>query len=142
MRDANLQILSAFYNALSGVISPPVYKGYVSARISTSAYVVLSSVNVSDASTMHSNDTENSVRVSIYTKDTLANSSLERDVIADAILRIILSNPQASLTTTDFQVCGLKLTGDDSPDVFENGSSIFANRFLTFRVLVAHPVDA
>lgn len=140
MRDSNLPLRKAIYELLSPVAGVPVYYKYIPARVDASAYILISSISTTNASTINSHDTETSIQVGIYTKDSNANSGLQADSLADIVFQTLLPRPASTIVIPGFQNCGFALSNDNSPDAFELPDGIAINRILTFRVLIAHPM--
>jgi hypothetical protein len=141
MRDSNLALRKAVYELLAPIVGVPVYYKYIPARIDTNAYILISNISNSNASTMHSHDTESAIQIGIYTKDSNAISGLQADSLADTVLQTLIPRPASTIVLAGFQNCGFSLNGDDSPDALQLPDGIAINRFLRFRVLIAHPIS-
>ena len=139
MRDVNSVLKQKLYQILSGVLDYPVYQKYIPASVDESAYVLITTINNNDTSTMQSNDTDTTVQIGIYTKDSQANAGAACDTIAQTIYETIYPTPDASIDLSpNFQNCGLKLVNDFSPEAMLTGSFVFINRFLIFRLNIFH----
>lgn len=146
MKNVTGAIRKKYYELLNGNLivdgNPvPVYWKYIPSVISAPYYVLITTVSNRDRSTMQSSNTDTSVRLGIYTRDTTANPGSAADTIADQIFAIIYPTPQSTIDLSpDFQVSVLKQEGDDSPDAFQTDDAIFINRFITFGHIVLHSV--
>ena len=137
MRSSNRQIKSAF-NALLSDIGYPVYSNFVPAHVDPAAYILLSGIADTDASSMGTNDTDVSISVGIYTKENIANSGDLCDLMAEGVYQRILPNPQAVIDLSpDFQNTVLKKVSDQST-VLQLNSFVAINRTIIFRLQILH----
>jgi len=124
---------------LSPVVGAPVYTKYIPATITSSAYVLISTINNNDRSTMHSSDTNTAVQIGIYTRDSQANPGAQTEAIAQIIYNTIYPNSQSIIDLSpDFQNVTLRLANDIEPDAILTGTDVFINRFLIFRLHINH----
>jgi len=139
MKDVNTKLKSKLFEILSGVLDVPVYQKYLPANIDASAYVLITTVNNNDTSTMQSADTDTTVQIGIYTKDSQANSGETCDSIASTIYSTIYPSPSSTIDLSpDFQNCGLRLVSDVSPEAILTPTFALINRFISFRLDVFH----
>lgn len=137
MKDCNAAIQQKLYDLLSPAVGVPVSKGY--SVTDDDAYVLISTINSNDRSTMHSSDTDTVVQLSIYTKDSQANPGDLVNTIAAAIYATIYPNPQSTIDLSpDFQNCVLRLVNDTGEQPILTGTNVFINRFISFRLIILH----
>lgn len=139
MRDCNTILKTKLYELLSPVVGVPVYSKYIPASVIENEYVLITTINSNDASTMHSADTDTTVQISIYTRDSQANPGATADSIAAIIYATLYPTPQSRIDLEpDFHNSVLTLVNDISPDAILTGTEVFINRFLTFRLRILH----
>jgi hypothetical protein len=145
MKDVIGALRKKYYQLLNGSITVnsdavPVYYKYVPNTINKPYYIVLSVISNVDKSTKQTRRTDTSMRVSIFTKDTIANSGSYADQIAEQVKAIITPNPVNNTIDLepDFQCILIRPEGDVSPDAMQTKDAIFINRFLTFSHEILH----
>jgi hypothetical protein len=140
MRSSNLAIRKAVYDILAPIAGVPVYYKYIPARVETNAYILITTINANNASTINSHDTENTIQVGIYTKDSNAISGLQADSLADIIINNLVPRPASTIIIDGFQNCGISMVSENSPGAIQLPDGIAINHFITFRILLGHPM--
>ena len=139
MKDVNTILQETIYNLLTPVVSVPVYYKYLPAKVPGNAYVLVSTITNIDASTQHTNDTDTTVQIGIYSRDNRGNQGQQVNDIAASIYSVIYPDNQTKLDLQpDFQNTSIALVNDVVPDAIETGNFIYINRFLTFRFNIFH----
>lgn len=139
MKDVNAAIQTKLFLLLNPVLDVPVYKQYIVARARADCYVLISTINNNDTSTMQSADTDTLVTIGIYTKDSQANPGALVNSIAATIYQTIYPTPNSFIDLWPyFQQCGIRLVNDICPEPIITPDAVYINRFLTFRLNVFH----
>lgn len=144
MRDVSGAIRKKYFELLNGVITydsiaVPVYNKYLPNTITAPYYIVIDTISSVNIATKTSHITDTSVQLSIFTKDTTANSGKAVDYIADQIYQIIWPYPNAKISLEpDFQVVFQTLANDNSQTALQTNTAIYLNRFITFSHKIYH----
>ncbi len=139
MSDVNSVLRKKLYELLSPVVGVPVYYKYIPAGNDTAAYVLISTITGIDASTMITFDTDVTIQLGIYTRDSQANSGAKADAIAQIIYNTLLPvQPSVIDLSPNFQNYALKRVNDVSPDAILTNNFAFINRFITLRAGIFH----
>lgn len=139
MKDVNSTLRKKLFEMLSAISGTPVYYKYLPSTVSSNAYILITTLTNSDSSTMHSADTDTTIQIGIYTKDSSAESGVTADTIAAGVYELIYPYPGSRIDLgSEFQNCSLRLINDVSPDAIQTKESIFINRFITFRLKIFH----
>ncbi len=140
MKDVNSALREKLYTLLNGNISASIYQNYLPASVNPSAYVIITTINNSDRSTLVSAHTTTVFQLNIYTKDTSANPGTMANTIAEEIYAIIYPLPNSVIDLSpDFQNAQLTLANDISPDAMQTSNAVYINRFISFRAYIYHP---
>jgi hypothetical protein len=73
VKDVNSILQQKIFALLRPAISYPLYYKYLPAFVKENAYVTISIITNTDASTMQSSDTDTSVLIGIYSRESQAN---------------------------------------------------------------------
>lgn len=144
MKDVNKALRKKYYELLNGSLNiendpVPVYYKYLPNNIDKPYYVIIRTVSNTEISTKQLSNTDTSIQLGIYTKDTVANPGSYADDIAGQIYTIIYPTPQSTIDLEpDFQVAVTKLDNDISPDAIQSNNAVFVNRFITFAHKILH----
>ena len=139
MKDINTALTTKLYNLLQPVVGVPVYSKYIPANLDVAAYLLLTTITSLDSSTMTTFDSEVSVQIGIYTKDTQANSGAKCNAVAQLVYDTLLPTVSATIDLEpDFDNYSLTRVNDVSPDVIVTPAFVFINRVITFRLGVFH----
>lgn len=109
-----------------------VYSGQVPAS-EQGAYILLSDVDVTDESTMSTQDISVNIQIGIYGKQNLAPNSDEVDDIATDVLNELYPTPDAIVDVDGHQCTGMTLVSSTEQTLNLNSSQI-SNRFITFNL--------
>lgn len=148
MRDVSGPIRKKYFELLNGVLlidgNPvPVYNKYLPSTVITPWHVVIDTISNVNIPTKTSAISDTSVQLSIFTKDTTANSGKAVDSIADQIYLLIYPTPNSKISLEpDFQVVFQTPSGDNSFGALQTNTSIFLNRFITFSHKIYHRPQA
>jgi hypothetical protein len=82
MKDVTTILQKKLYDILKPVLSCPVYYKYLPATIEPNEYVLINTITNIDAGTIHSSDTDTTIIIGIYTKDSQANPGKTANDIA------------------------------------------------------------
>lgn len=139
MKDANAILRQRLFELLSLIPDTPVYSKYLPSAIDSNAYILITTINSNDSSNMYSANTDTTVQIGIYTKDTLAAGGVMADTIAAGVYENIYPYPGSRIDLSpDFQNCSLRLVNDISPDAIQTQTNILINRFITFRLNISN----
>jgi hypothetical protein len=139
MKDVNTILKQKIHDLLRPAIPYPLYYKYLPSFVKSNAYVTISTITNIDASTMQTSDTDTTVQISIYSKESQANPGQLVNDIAAAVYAVLYSSPQAKIDLMpDFQNCSVSLVNDIVPDAIATNTEILINRFLTFRFNIYH----
>jgi hypothetical protein len=139
VKDVNSTLQQKIFELLRPAISYPLYYKYLPAFVKENAYVTISIITNTDASTMQSSDTDTSVLIGIYSRESQANPGQIVNDIAAAVYAVLYPSPQTKIDLMpDFQNCSVSLVNDIVPDAIAGNNFIFINRFLTFRFNIYH----
>jgi len=139
VKEVNSILQQKIFNLLRPVISYPLYYKYLPAFEKANAYVTINTITNIDASTMQSSDTDTTIQIGIYSRETQANPGQLVNDIAAAVYAVLYPSPIAAIDLMpDFQVCSVSLVNDVVPDAIASNTEIFINRFLTFRFNIYH----
>lgn len=139
MKDVNTILQQKIFELLQPVTGCPVYYKYLPSVIETNAYMLITTITNVDASTMQTSNTDTTVQISIYTRDSQANPGKLANDIAAVVYAALYPNRQQTIgLEPDFQNCSVALVNDTSPDAISTGNYVFINRFLTFRFNIYH----
>jgi hypothetical protein len=139
MKDVTTILQKKLYDILKPVLSCPVYYKYLPATIEPNEYVLINTITNIDAGTIHSSDTDTTIIIGIYTKDSQANPGKTANDIAALVYSNLYPNQQFRPDLEpDFQVCSVALVNDVVPDPLMTRNYIFINRFITFRYNIYH----
>jgi len=135
MKSAN-QALKTAVRALLAPLGYDIYANYVPASASNT-YILLSDVASTDASTMHSADTDTTLQIGIFSKANIANSGAEIDQIAADTYAAIYPNSGAVIEVDGFQNTRIEMV-NDTTQTLGLSSFMMINRFITFRFNLFH----
>jgi hypothetical protein len=139
MKDVNTILKQKIFDLLRPVISYPLYYKYLPAFVKENAYVTINIITNTDASTMQTSDTDTTILVGIYSRETQANPGQMVNDIAAAVYAVLYPDPQFKLDLSPgFQNCSVSLVNDIIPDAIATNTEILINRFLTFRFNIFH----
>lgn len=139
MKDVNTILPRKIYELLQPVVSCKVYYKYVPANETGNAYVSINTITNTDVSTQQTSDTDTTVMIGIYSRESQANPGKLVDDIAAAVYAAIYPNRQQTLDLSpDFQNCSVALVNDVVMDATMTNTNILINRFLTFRFNIFH----
>jgi hypothetical protein len=139
MKDINTILQKKLYDILKPVLSCPIYYKYLPATIEPNEYVLINTITNIDASTQQSSDTDTTIIIGIYTKDSQANPGKIANDIAALVYQNLYPNRQFKPDLSPgFQVCSVQLVNDIVPDPLMTRNFIFINRFITFRYNILH----
>jgi hypothetical protein len=127
------------FDLLRPVISYPLYYKYLPAFVKENAYVTISGITNTDASSMNTSDTDTTIVISIFSRETQANPGQIVNDIGAAVYLVIYPDRQATIDLSPgFQNCSISLVNDVTPDAIGTNTDILINRFLTFRFNIFH----
>ena len=139
MKDINPILQQKIYDLISPVVNCPVYYKYLPAHIGGDVYVLITTITNVDVSTMQTSDTDTTVQIGIYSRDSQANPGKLVNDVAAAVYAVLYPDRQTVLDLSpDFQNCSVQLINDTVPDALQNNNYIFINRFITFRYNIYH----
>jgi len=134
MKDVNKILRTKIYELLAPVAGCPVYYKYVPNTDTSDVYMVISTVNNSNVSTMQTSDTDTVIQVSIFSRETISNAGNVADDKAEIVYNTLYPNTTFTLDLSpNFQNTSVRMTNDISPDALSTGNYIFINRFIQFR---------
>lgn len=108
MKDVNTILPRKIYELLQPVVSCKVYYKYVPANETGNAYVSINTITNTDVSTQQTSDTDTTVMIGIYSRESQANPGKLVDDIAAAVYAAIYPNRQQTLDLSpDFQNCSV-----------------------------------
>lgn len=132
MIDTNYELRKAYYSVITG-LGYPCYYQYAPETETSSAYVILASINNTDTSTKSSIDTSTTIQVKIYTKGVKGNSGSDADTMANAILGAIKPTPSGVISITGSQVLDTTIVSDLVQDYADERGYMYVDRFITIR---------
>lgn len=139
MKDVNTVLKRKLYELLQPVVGVPCFSKYMPSSVTENEYVLITTINSNDTSTMHSADTDTTVQISIYTRDSQANPGEASSTIAGIVYDTIYPTPQSKIDLEpDFHNSVLTLVSDNEPDAILTNNEVFINRFLIFRLRILH----
>jgi len=139
VKDVNSILQQKIFNLLRPVISYPLYYKYLPAYDKSNVYVTINTITNIDASTMQSSDTDTTIQIGIYSRETQANPGQLVNDIAAAVYAVLYPDKQTTIDLSPgFQNCSVVLVNDVVPDAIATNTEILINRFLTFRFNIFH----
>jgi hypothetical protein len=139
MKNVNDILQQEIYDLILAAITPvPVYYPYLPAYRTDNVYVTINAIANVDASTQSTSDTDTTIQISIYSRDSQANSGSSLGTIAAAIYGAIYPDRQTKLSLTGFQNCSIQLVNDITTDALMTNNFVYLNRFITFRFNIFH----
>lgn len=142
MKNVNDLLSEKYWQLLSVEVTPvPVFRDYVPFDLGGSAYLLISAISNTNLSTMQTHDTTTSIQVGIYTRSTTDNNTTQANELATKVYETILPETINQLTVNGVQVLTTELANDTSPDVFDTGTELFINRFITFNHKINHSLN-
>jgi len=138
MIDVNTPLRKAYKTALTGIsynsVAIPVYHSYLPDNLSPDNYIIFGNVVNNNASTLNSQDTSSSMRVTIYTTGNRNNSGDAADYIAGKVLERIYASPAFNIAIDGpFQITGTTLESDTTQDYGLSANKIYIDRILIFK---------
>lgn len=132
MYNAAAAIKTKYFTSIKAVLPlVAVFKNYVPAQMETDNYVLISSVQQQDATTIAKNDVKAFVTIGIYTRAVPENDGLNVDTIADAIFSLY-PTPRSYPQITGYQVCSVQLESDAELTITMDAGNIYINRTIIF----------
>jgi len=139
VKDVNTILKQKIFELLRPAIPYPLYYKYLPAFEKANAYVTISTITNIDASTMQTSDTDTTVQISIFSKESQANPGQLVNDIAAAVYAVLYPNGQTMINLSpSFQHCSISLVNDVVTDAIATNTDILINRFLTFRFNIYH----
>lgn len=139
MKDVNTILKQTIYNLLKPVVNCPLYYQYMPSTVSGNVYVTINAISSIDASTMQSSNSDTSIQIGIYSRDSQANPGQLVNDIAAAIYAVLYPDRQTMVDLSPgFQSCSLTLVNDITLDAIVTNTYVFINRMLTFRFNIFH----
>lgn len=144
MRDVSGPIRKKYFELLNGVLLinsnlVPVYDDYIPNTVATPWYVIIEVTSDVEIPTKTSVISDTSVQLSIFTKDTTANSGRAVDSIAGQVYDIIYPTQNSKISLEpEFQVVFMNRSNDTRLRALQTNNAIFINRFITFSHKIYH----
>lgn len=137
MKSVNYKLREAYITALNGLtvnsIAIPIYYLELPQDETPNNYIILSDIGSNENGTMYKHCLDTAMQLSIHTVEQYGNSGKMADDIADAVFQILLPETTSKLNLgNDFQMVGLKLTGDRTNNLTTEGNDYFVTRILSF----------
>lgn len=137
MKSVNYKLREAYITALNGLtvntIPIPVYYLELPQDETPNNYIILSDIGSNENGTMYKHVVDTAIQLSIHTVEQYGNSGKMADDIANAVFQILTPETTSKLNLEpDFQMVGLKLTGDRANNLSTEGNDYFVDRLLTF----------
>jgi hypothetical protein len=131
MYNANAILKTFYYTSLKNVLAVPVFKNYVPNELKADAYVLISNIQNTDASTINKNNYKAFVTIGIYTRTIVENNGITCDSIADDIFSIY-PTPQSYPQIEGYQVGSVNKESDNELTVSLDSGNVYINRQIIF----------
>lgn len=132
MTDVNTPLLKAYYDALK-TLGYPVYEGEEPDNVTDKAYIVISDVNNTDASTKNSSDTNSTIQIAINTWELKYNTAKTVNTVAAAVFSVIKPTPNHVLTIPGMQMLNLSVQTDRTIRDGQLGGRNYIRRIIIFK---------
>lgn len=134
MIDINTSLLTAYYEALSGV-GVPVYEGEEPDDIKDEIYIVMSDAVGFEQSTKNSSDVQYTLQLSVHSWKYKYNNSSDLNDVVSAVFQSIKpdSNSVLDLSANGLQMMNLSLQTDRTERYGEAGGRVYISRILIFK---------